>query len=126
MFVLVLCASTLRLIPLLHIDGQFNMLANPKNCEMVILAHDGFGRLKLDGRCELELEEISNDSEEEEGNEDGEKTSKDEEKNTVQSSKGKTSTTSVVGYNKFKRLRTLPPQYIQTRTAKMCFNDTGS
>ncbi len=34
------------------------MLANPRNCEMVILAHDGCGRLKLDGRCDLELSEV--------------------------------------------------------------------
>jgi len=37
---------------------QFNMLANPRNCEMVILAHDGCGRLKLDGRCDLELSRV--------------------------------------------------------------------
>jgi broad specificity phosphatase PhoE len=35
---------------------QFNMLANPKNCEMVILKHDGSGRLQLDSRCEIEFE----------------------------------------------------------------------
>lgn len=31
-------------------------MANPRNCEMVILGHDGAGKLRLDGRCELELE----------------------------------------------------------------------
>jgi broad specificity phosphatase PhoE len=36
---------------------QFNMLANPKNCEMVILGHAGEGRLDLEGRCALDLEE---------------------------------------------------------------------
>lgn len=34
---------------------QFSTLANPRNCEMVILGHDGKGKLRLDGRCELEL-----------------------------------------------------------------------
>ena len=34
---------------------QFHMHANPKNYEMVILAHDGLEWLKLDNRCELEL-----------------------------------------------------------------------
>lgn len=29
---------------------QFQMLANPKNCEMVVLEHDGAGRLQLEGR----------------------------------------------------------------------------
>lgn len=36
---------------------QFNLLANPRNCEMVVLRHDGEGRLQLDGRHELDLEE---------------------------------------------------------------------
>ena len=45
------------------------MLANPRNCESVILGHDGLGRLKLAGRCELDLkeytsEETSNDDKE--------------------------------------------------------------
>jgi broad specificity phosphatase PhoE len=34
---------------------QFNILANPRNCEMVILGHNGEGRLELQGRCALEL-----------------------------------------------------------------------
>ena len=36
---------------------QFNLLANPKNCEMVILGHDGSGKLQLEGRCEVTLQE---------------------------------------------------------------------
>jgi broad specificity phosphatase PhoE len=36
---------------------QFNMLANPKNCEMVILGHSGTGKLDLEGRCALDVEE---------------------------------------------------------------------
>lgn len=27
--------------------------ANPSNCEMIILGHDGHGKLELEGRCEL-------------------------------------------------------------------------
>ena len=34
---------------------QFNILANPRNCEMVVLGHNGEGRLELQGRCALEL-----------------------------------------------------------------------
>jgi len=34
---------------------QFNILANPRNCEMIILGHNGEGRLELQGRCALEL-----------------------------------------------------------------------
>ena len=36
---------------------QFNILSNPRNCEMVVLGHNGDGRLELDGRCELIWEE---------------------------------------------------------------------
>eukprot|EP00544_Gedaniella_sp_CCMP2646_P008118 CAMPEP_0202491156 /NCGR_PEP_ID=MMETSP1361-20130828/8308_1 /ASSEMBLY_ACC=CAM_ASM_000849 /TAXON_ID=210615 /ORGANISM="Staurosira complex sp., Strain CCMP2646" /LENGTH=496 /DNA_ID=CAMNT_0049121159 /DNA_START=88 /DNA_END=1578 /DNA_ORIENTATION=+ len=39
---------------------QFQMLANPKNCEMVILKHDGAGRLGLEGRCEQTVTEDEN------------------------------------------------------------------
>jgi len=35
---------------------QFHELANPKNCEMVMLHHDGSGMLRLQGRCQLEIE----------------------------------------------------------------------
>jgi len=33
---------------------QFNMMKNPKNCEMIVLGHDGLGKLELDGRYTLE------------------------------------------------------------------------
>lgn len=36
---------------------QYNMMKNPKNCEMIFLGHDGTGNLELDGRCYLEPEE---------------------------------------------------------------------
>ena len=36
---------------------QLNTLANPRNCEMVVLGHEGNGQLDLEGRCSLELEE---------------------------------------------------------------------
>ena len=36
---------------------QFSMLANPKNCEMVVLRHDGAGRLELEGRWEQTVTE---------------------------------------------------------------------
>jgi len=41
---------------------QFHMMKNPKNCEMVILQHDGEGKLQLNGRCSIESEEIRNSS----------------------------------------------------------------
>ena len=36
---------------------QFNTLANPKNCELVVLAPSGAGKLDLEGRCALDIEE---------------------------------------------------------------------
>ena len=36
---------------------QFNILANPRNCEMVVLGHNGNGRLELEGRAALDVEE---------------------------------------------------------------------
>ncbi|KAG7365978.1 histidine phosphatase superfamily branch 1 protein [Nitzschia inconspicua] len=38
---------------------QFNTLANPRNCEMVILGHSGDGKLDLEGRCDLDIEKDS-------------------------------------------------------------------
>ena len=82
------------------------MLANPKNCEMIMLAHDGLGRLKLDGRCELELDK--------------------KEKKEVNGTEGtsKEFDTVVTGYKKYSRLRTLPPQWVRPRTVRMSYNDT--
>ena len=64
---------------------QFNRLANPRNCEMVMLRHDGAGKLQLDGRCELELEKDGDSGE-----------------------------TTVTGHEFRRRLRILPRQYIRT------------
>lgn len=58
---------------------QFSLLANPKNCEMVILGHDGQGKLRLQGRCEMELNTNEENDEKE-----------------------------IVGYKFHKRLRVLP------------------
>ena len=63
---------------------QFNILSNPRNCEMVVLAHNGSGKLELEGRCQLELEE--------------DEITKD---------------TKVVGYKFHKRLRILPQSAIR-------------
>lgn len=38
---------------------QFNTLANPRNCEMVVLGHSGEGKLDLEGRCDLDIERNS-------------------------------------------------------------------
>jgi hypothetical protein len=89
---------------------QFNMLANPKNCEMVILKHDGLGKLQLDSRCELEFETVDYKC--------------DNTANTVNETKHHI--IKVVGYKKHKRLKLLPPDLIQPRTAHMFYDDPGS
>jgi archaellum component FlaD/FlaE len=167
------------------------MLANPKNCEMVVLAHDGQGRLKLDGRCELELseteevssfetkersdgssnaddrigknrftEDVPKQQQQQHGEDDKdhaevdktavvdgdetvygegqrsdnreEKKSTDEQETMGRSEKSLTTTatttmttTVVTGYKKHSRLRTLPPQWVRTRTVRMCYDDTA-
>lgn len=63
---------------------QFNLLANPRNCEMIVLAHDGKGRLQLTGRHELELQ-----------------------------TEPVTNQTHVVGCKFHKRLKVLPPDKIR-------------
>lgn len=86
---------------------QFHMLANPRNCDLVVLSHDGHGRLKLDGRCELELRD---EGEEQDGSD---------------SNGGRRrSRKTVVGYRKLAKLRTIPPQYVHHRTARVNEHDT--
>jgi len=89
---------------------QFSLLANPQNCEMIMLAHDGRGRLHLDGRCELELKKqraAKENADEKEEHDDA-----DEKSETV-----------IVGYKKYERLRTVPPQYVRPRKVRMCYDD---
>lgn len=91
---------------------QFNLLANPQNCEMVILGHDGQGRLHLDGRCELELKQRS-------AKKDSAADGKEEDANGVDEK----SETVIVGYKKYERLRTVPPQHVRPRKVRMCHDD---
>jgi hypothetical protein len=69
------------------------MLANPRNCEMVMLCHDGFGRLDLSGRHELELAEKENI--------------------------GNVASSRVVGYKFHKRLRVLPEKSVRKLKIRM-------
>jgi broad specificity phosphatase PhoE len=74
--------------------SQLNMLANPKNCEMVVLGHSGDGRLDLEGRCALEVEEDP-----------------------------ETKESHVNGYTFHKRLRILPKSHINTVKFRISPND---
>ena len=88
---------------------------------MIILAHDGHGRLKLDGRCELELN-VSKETENGDGHGDfKERETSLENRVKKETKKGRVV---VVGYKKHKRLRTLPPQYVQARTIRMSYEDS--
>jgi len=73
---------------------QFSLLANPRNCEMVVLGHDGHGRLKLNGRCELELETDQH-----------------------------TGKKMVSGCNFHKRLRVLPKKFVRKNNVRMSYHD---
>lgn len=74
---------------------QFSLLANPKNCEMVVLGHDGAGKLQLEGRCELELGE----SDETGGKE-------------------------VTGHTFHQRLRVLPKKFVHKLNVRVSYDDT--
>jgi len=75
--------------------SQLNMLANPRNCEMVVLGHSGDGRLDLEGRCELDVVEEQKEDPEDTHNHNNKKSH-------------------VTGYQFHKRLRILPKSHIQT------------
>eukprot|EP00563_Minutocellus_polymorphus_P013352 CAMPEP_0181075354 /NCGR_PEP_ID=MMETSP1070-20121207/30064_1 /TAXON_ID=265543 /ORGANISM="Minutocellus polymorphus, Strain NH13" /LENGTH=622 /DNA_ID=CAMNT_0023156479 /DNA_START=16 /DNA_END=1881 /DNA_ORIENTATION=- len=87
---------------------QFNTLANPKNCDLVVLGHDGKGRLRLEGRHELIL--CDNGDDEQEGEE------------TMYKSQHQ-SITLVKGYKYESRLRTLPKEWRAKRKIRLSYDD---
>lgn len=87
---------------------QFNTLANPKNCDLVVLGHDGKGRLRLEGRHELVLCKAEDD--ERKG---GESTYESQcQSNTL-----------VKGYKYESRLRTLPKEWRAKRRIRLSYDD---
>ena len=118
------------------------MLANPKNCEIIILGHDGLGRMKLDGRCELVLsqrpagggeEDDSGDGDDDHDESGGQKSRASFGRHSSPSNTSKTpssptpsATTVVTGYEKHSRLRTIPPQWMYPRKVRMCYEEKGS
>lgn len=87
---------------------QFNTLANPKNCDLVVLGHDGKGRLRLEGRHELVLCKAEDD--EQEGGE------------SIYESQCQ-SNTLVKGYKYESRLRTLPKEWRAKRRIRLSYDD---
>ena len=97
--------------------NQFNMLANPKNCEMVLLGHDGRGRLKLNGRCELKLRRKEED--------DGDRCVQEEEKKKNAGCRVVNGDfpVRVDGFRFHDKLRVLPRKFIDTRTIRLSCDD---
>jgi len=77
---------------------QFNVLSNPKNGEAVVLKHDGLGKLKLDGRSELFMEDVSDED-------------------------SKETKTVLRGYSFHKKLRVLPVKWRKRREVKLSYLD---
>lgn len=74
---------------------QFHLLANPRNCEMIVLGHDNCGRLELFGRHELVL-----------GEEEGPNGERE-----------------IRGYAEHRRLRVLPESYVRRVKVRISQND---
>lgn len=91
---------------------QFNMLANPKNCEMVILGHDGNGKLQLNGRCELLQKQQKKDKKEKESNKEQNNNEEEDSSNNIQ----------ITGVKFHKKLRIVPETYIRTRTVRLSYD----
>jgi broad specificity phosphatase PhoE len=82
---------------------QFNILENPRNCEMVVLGHNGEGRLELQGRCALELGPTSTDT----------TSSSRSRSNQEATAQDEPPTLCVKGYRFHKRLRIVPKNAIR-------------
>jgi hypothetical protein len=72
-----------------------------RNCEMVILQHDGAGRLVLGGRYELEVKPKVGDN----------------------GSNSHHSSPNVVDYKFYPRLRVLPQKYVHKAKVRMKYGD---
>lgn len=71
--------------------------ANPRNAEMILLAHDGKGKLQLEGRCELELKET--------------KDHPDQNREHV--------SIDVTGFRFYRKLRIVPKHHMRSRTIRL-------
>lgn len=90
-------AKLVMLCTIHHPCNTVPFQANPYNCEMCVLGHNGKGKLELEGRCELEIDE------------------KDEDKSEKKSV--------VLGYKFFKKLRILPTKYLRPRQIRMSYGE---
>jgi hypothetical protein len=109
------------------------MVANPRNCEMIILGHDGKGRLQLDGRCDLELREkrVHGKTTIHENEHDGNYT---QEQKVTESNRfvkegpahememTNDGMLEVHGYKFYKRLRIVPERHMRTRAIRLSYD----
>jgi len=90
---------------------QFHLLANPQNCEMIVLEHDNRGRLNLAGRHEL----VSPDESDEQ--------SPPPEGEEEEEPPGYTLPQPVARYRIHPRLRVLPEEYIRRSQIRISYVD---
>lgn len=110
---------------------QFNMLANPRNCEMIALGHDGHGRLRLEGRYQLHLKESSkaNSKLGANGQHASEQSNEEQkEKENAAATENNLETSNVKGtevdeYRFYKRLRILPQAAIRKVPIRISYED---
>mmetsp|Transcript_22553 Transcript_22553/g.48964 ORF Transcript_22553/g.48964 Transcript_22553/m.48964 type:complete len:649 (-) Transcript_22553:113-2059(-) len=98
---------------------QFNMLANPKNCDLVVLGHDGKGRLRLEGRHELVLKKRKQkgNAKDEDSHEQMSEEEEAEYKSQYQNA------TLIKGYQYQDRLRVLPREWRVKRKIRLSYDD---
>ena len=95
------------------------MLANPKNCEVVVLAHDGKGRLRLGGRHELVLKKGKPNGNAEDEDADEKVTEEEAEKYKDQHQ----TATFIEGYQYQDRLRILPKKWRVKRQIRLSYHE---
>lgn len=97
---------------------QFNMLANPKNCDFVVLGHDGKGRLRLEGRHELVLKKR-----EQKGNVKDEDAREQMSEEEAEYKSQYQTDTLIEGYRYQDRLRILPKEWRVKRKIRLSYHD---
>lgn len=113
---------------------QFYMVANPRNCEMIILGHDGKGRLQLNGRCDLELREKTtapfitkdNGDDDDDTNHNNRDVDETEQNSPVKDAPAHemdmaSEMIQVHGYKFYKRLRIVPDHHMRTRVIRLSY-----
>ncbi|CAB9519268.1 mutase-like protein [Seminavis robusta] len=104
---------------------QFNMLSNPRNCEMVAMGHDGHGRLRLQGRYQLHLKErpVAKNNDIMSNGEKTQEQESDKDKKNEGGADPPESEWEVDEYKFYKRLRILPCGAIRKVPIRISYSD---